>query len=89
MVPAIDAMAMAATDEVAGQCANAVAPDLSMIRLFRTGFVRGWAVEPAAFDFNFRHVDWVDPANVRQGDRIVVSCPQTDFDWVILTIHAE
>ena len=90
VVPAIDAMASAATDEVAGQCANAVAPyDLSMIRLYRTGLVRGWAVEPAVFDFNFRHVDWVDPVNVRLGDRIVVSCPQTDFDWVILTIHAE
>lgn len=87
IVPDIDAAASPSTDVVSGRCYDAgTAGDVVKIRLFRAGQQRGWAIEgtesDGSFSVYFPGIVFPDPAVVKSGDRILISCMQTNADSV-------
>lgn len=87
VVPDIEASASASTDVVSGRCFDAgTAGDLVQIRLSRAGQERGWAIEGTENDGSFAvympGIGFPDPAVVKSGDKILISCMQSNADWV-------
>ncbi len=91
VVPQIDATATASTDRVTGQCEQtASASNTSLIEDFRTRNRVGWTNRDGTFNFNFRRVGrFENPANVKPGDRVVVTCGQTAGDEASDTFYAQ
>jgi len=92
VAPQIEATATASTDRVTGQCQDTgTSLGYADISLYRTGNLVGFAQqgEDGVFDFNFRHLDAGNEANVKVGDRLVVNCVQDDNDGALLTIYAQ
>lgn len=90
IVPAIDASASVATDEVSGRCYDTgSSAQLVNVLLTRSGVQRGWALEytepDGSFAFNFLTDEddffWTN-ANIRHGDRLTFRCMQQEGDWV-------
>jgi hypothetical protein len=89
IVPDSEATANVATDVVNGTCHDAGNPsDLAVVRVRRTGQVRGLAivyVDPAGefeADFGGSPNPGRKPANIKHGDKLIVECMLGTGDWV-------
>ncbi len=81
LVPQIEATADVAADTVSGACHDAGNPaGTAIVRVRRTGHERGFAVVGVDasgqfnVDFGRRPTFLYDPANIKHGDRLVVTC---------------
>jgi hypothetical protein len=91
IVPEIELTADTLTDEVVGSCENTgTLSETAIVDLYRSGHRRGWVLlftEDGTFEFDFAKAGsfLADPANVKHGDRLVVSCMLSTGDWVSQT----
>jgi hypothetical protein len=88
-VPAISGSADVANDWVYGNCGSTeIAPIFAVVRVYRTGEERGLAHAgvdsngDVAVDFGRRPDMFYDPANIKHGDRVVISCYYDTYDVV-------
>ena len=87
VVPNIQGSANVATEVVSGTCADGSQFVGVEIKIVRSGVTRGYAlgdVEPdGSFEVSFtgRPAPWYEPANIKHGDRITVSCRHATGDW--------
>ena len=87
-VPDSGATANVATDLVTGFCEDRGISRSAIVRIFRTGHLRGFGyvyAEPNGqfeIDFSGHENLGFDPANIKHGDRIQVSCELSVGDWV-------
>jgi hypothetical protein len=80
-VPNIEGSADVANDMVDGRCySTEIEPLFAIVRVYRTGNQRGFAMgnldATGAFEIDFgrRESFFYNPANIKHGDRIVISC---------------
>jgi hypothetical protein len=91
IVPNIDGSADKATETVTGRCYDAgTSAGLFSIFIYRTGHARGNSlyerVDDADGNFSVRFTGRADlgydPANIKSGDRVEISCLQETGDWI-------
>ncbi|MGZ8778250.1 MAG: hypothetical protein ACXWZ5_20655 [Mycobacterium sp.] len=90
IVPDSYASADVASDQVTGWCEDTgLLTEIAIVEVHRTGRTRGLAwltgVDAAgqfSVDFTGREYPGFNPANIKHGDRLVVSCMLSTGDWV-------